>query len=258
MALKHKYGKREEIPAEQAGLYVEREGAWVLDVEKDTRLEEMRQSAIAANKERDALKARLEEADRETTAKLEAEKARLLDEQRLKEGKFAEVLADRVKAEKAAWEAGLAPRLTKLEAAERRLVELEIDSAVIVEATKLGLRASAVPDLKARARGSLRLMDGAVRVVEDDGTTVQVGADGKPKDLAEWVGSLGSSAPHFFEANAGGGAAGSGAGGSSGGSKAGGNPFSRSGGSWNLTEQMRLLKSDPGRAARLEAEAAGK
>jgi hypothetical protein len=33
MALKAKCKSKDEIPAAQAGLYVERDGAWVLDVE---------------------------------------------------------------------------------------------------------------------------------------------------------------------------------------------------------------------------------
>jgi hypothetical protein len=33
MALKFKYKIREEVPAESVGLYVERDGAWLLDAE---------------------------------------------------------------------------------------------------------------------------------------------------------------------------------------------------------------------------------
>jgi hypothetical protein len=60
-----------------------------------------------------------------------------------------------------------------------------------------------------------------------------------------------SDAPHLFEANAGGGAAGSGSGGA--GNRSVKNPFRKE--SWNLTEQMKLQKSDPQLAARLKASA---
>jgi hypothetical protein len=58
-------------------------------------------------------------------------------------------------------------------------------------------------------------------------------------------------APHLFESNAGGGAAGNGSGGVAGANRTVSNPFRKE--SWNVTEQMRLLKSDPGLAARLKA-----
>jgi hypothetical protein len=78
-----------------------------------------------------------------------------------------------------------------------------------------------------------------------------MGKDGvSPLTLAEWVDALVSDAPHLFEANAGGGAAGSG---SRGAERGVVNPFRKE--TWNLTEQVKLLKTDPGLAARLKASA---
>ena len=34
MALKFKYASKDQIPTEQSGLYVERDGAWILDAEE--------------------------------------------------------------------------------------------------------------------------------------------------------------------------------------------------------------------------------
>jgi hypothetical protein len=65
-----------------------------------------------------------------------------------------------------------------------------------------------------------------------------------------------SEAPHLFESNAGGGAAGNASGGGASGARANGslrNPFRRE--TWNLTEQMRIQKTDPSLAARLKAAA---
>lgn len=67
--------------------------------------------------------------------------------------------------------------------------------------------------------------------------------------LAEWVDALVSDAPRLFEANAGGGAAGSGSGGV--GNRSVKNPYRKE--TWNLTEQMKLQKTDPALAARLKA-----
>jgi hypothetical protein len=120
----------------------------------------------------------------------------------------------------------------------------------VAEATKRGLRPTAIPDITARARMTFKLVDGVPQAF--DGEKLRTGKDGvSPLTLAEWVDALGSDAPHLFEANAGGGAAGSGSGGA--GNRSVKNPFRPE--SWNLTEQMRLEKSDPQLAARLKAAA---
>jgi hypothetical protein len=81
-----------------------------------------------------------------------------------------------------------------------------------------------------------------------------MGKDGvSPMTLAEWLDGQVSEAPHLFEQNSGGGAAGNTSGGSAGHRPQGKNPFRKD--SWNLTEQMKLMKSDPQLAARLKAAA---
>ena len=56
---------------------------------------------------------------------------------------------------------------------------------------------------------------------------------------------------HLFESNAGSGAAGNGSGGVGGNNRSVKNPFRKE--TWNLTEQMKLQKTDPQLAARLKA-----
>ena len=49
MAIKFKYKTKDEVPAEQQGLYVEREGAWVLDVDgavDKSRVDELRANSV--------------------------------------------------------------------------------------------------------------------------------------------------------------------------------------------------------------------
>ena len=106
-----------------------------------------------------------------------------------------------------------------------------------------------VTDITARARNTFKLVGGMPQAF--DGDKPRTGKDGfSPLTLAEWVDALVSDAPHLFEANAGGGAAGSGSRGAGSGVV---NPFRKE--SWNLTEQVKLLKNDPGLAARLKASA---
>ena len=137
-----------------------------------------------------------------------------------------------------------------------RLTAIQIDQGVVAAATRRGLRPSALTDITARARSVFKLVSGAPRAFEADGQTVRYGRDGvTPMTLEEWVDAQVSDAPHLFESNAGGGAAGdvSGGGASTRANRSGRNPFRKE--SWNLTEQMRLAKSDPGLAARLKAAA---
>jgi len=97
------------------------------------------------------------------------------------------------------------------------------------------------------------LVNGVPNAFEADGKSVRYGKDGlTPMTLEEWVDVQVSEAPHLFESNAGGGAAGNGSGGV--GNKAPvKNPFRKD--TWNLTEQMKLQKTDPQLATRLKAAA---
>jgi hypothetical protein len=242
MALKNKYANAGEIPAEMKSFYVEREGAWLLDSERN---EELRQTNITVMKERDALLKRFEGIDPDEVQKLAAEKARLEEEQRLKDGKFQEVLADKLKVARAEF----APVVAERDALTGKLSALLIDQAVVNEATKRGLRPTAIPDATARARAPYKVVAGVPQAF--DGDVARYGKDGtSPMTLAEWVDALVSDAPHLFEANAGGGAAGSGSRGAANGVV---NPFRKE--TWNLTGQMKLQKTDPQLAARLKAAA---
>jgi hypothetical protein len=160
----------------------------------------------------------------------------------LKDGKFQEVLADKLKA-------AVGPVTAERDALNGKLSALLIDQAVVTEATKRGLRPTALMDITARARITFKLVNGVPQAF--DGDVPRYGRDGtSPLTLAEWVDALVSDAPHLFEANAGGGAIGSGSRGAGSGVV---NPWSEK--TRNLTEQMRLLKNDPGLAARLMASA---
>jgi len=246
MALKNKYASAGEVPAELKPFYVERDGAWLLDSERN---EELRLTNVTVMKERDALLKRFEGIDPDAVRQLADEKRKLEEAAQLKAGEFEKVLEARTKAAVTATEQKYAPKLAELDTVNGRLSALLIDDAVVSEATKRGLRTTALPDLKARARMTFKLVNGVPQAF--DGETARTGKDGfSPLTLAEWVDALVSDAPHLFEANAGGGAAGSGSRGAGSGVV---NPFRKE--SWNLTEQVKLLKTNPGLAARLKASA---
>ena len=258
MALKFKFKTREEIPAEHVNLYVERDGAFVLDAEgvvEKIKLDEFRNSNVALVKERDELKQRFEGIDPDEVRKLAEEKRKLeLQAQGHKPEEIDKLVGERIKGLKADWDKQLGAVTTERDSLTSRLTAIQIDQGVLTVATKRGLRPTAIPDITARARLVFKLVNGAPRAFESDGSTVRYGKDGvTPMTLEEWVDAQVADAPHLFESNAGGGAAGNGAGGAAGSGRSVKNPFRKE--SWNLTEQMKLQKTDPQLAARLKAAA---
>ncbi|MEI6077030.1 MAG: hypothetical protein WCS94_15730 [Verrucomicrobiota bacterium] len=257
MPLKYKYTNAGEVPAELKSLYVEREGAFYLDAEgivEKAKADEMRTNNIDLRKQVEEFTKRFEGIDPEQVRQLSAEKERLEEEQRLKEGKFQEVMESRLKTAKAEWEKQLTAVTGERDTLTTRLTAIQIDQGVITAATKRGLRPTALPDITARARTVFKLVNGVPQAFDADGKSVRYGKDGiTPMTLEEWVDAQVADAPHLFESNAGGGAAGNGAGGAAGSQRSVKNPFRKD--TWNLTEQMKLQKSDPVLAARLKAAA---
>lgn len=250
MALKNKYAKAEEIPAELKPFYVERDGAWLLDSERN---EELRQTNITVMKERDALLKRFEGIDPDAVRQLAEDKRKLEETAQLKAGEVDKVIEARLKNARAEWDKTHGVVVAERDVLTGRLTAIQIDQAVVTEATKRGLRPTAITDITSRARTTFKLVNGVPQAFEADGQTARMGKDGvSPMTLAEWVDALVSDAPHLFEANAGSGAVGSGSGGAGASARANAkNPFRKE--TWNLTEQMKLQKSDPALAARLKA-----
>ena len=230
---------------------MERGSEWILDTEGDgskARLEEFRANNIALTNQ---LK-KFEGIDPDAVRQLAEEKRKLEEAQQLKAGEVDKVIEARLKAARAEWDKQHGVVVAERDALTGRLTAIQIDQAVVTEATKRGLRATAIPDITSRARMNFKLVNGVPQAFEADDQTARMGKDGvTPMTLAEWVDALVSDAPHLFEANAGGGAAGSGSGGA--GNRSVKNPFRKE--TWNLTEQMKLQKSDPQLAARLKASA---
>ena len=98
-----KHQTKAEIPAELQSIYVERDGAWMLDVEgavDKAKLEEFRATNVAVMKERDELKQRFEGIDPDEVRKLAEEKRRLEEAQQLKAGEVEKVIEARVRSVK--------------------------------------------------------------------------------------------------------------------------------------------------------------
>ena len=256
MALKFKVKSKDEIPAGLETHYVERDGAWVLDadgVADKSKLDEFRANNIALSNQLAEHQKRFEGIDPDEVRRLSDEKHRLEEAQQLKAGETEKVVEARVAAVRGDLQKQVSVLTSERDALNSRLVTIQIDQGVVAAASKRGLRATAIPDITSRARSVFRLVNGVPTAFEADGQTVRVGKDGTtPMNLEEWIEAQVSDAPHLFESNAGSGAAGNGSGGA-GGNRSGRNPFRKE--SWNLTEQMKLERTDPALAARLRAAA---
>jgi hypothetical protein len=200
-------------------------------------------------------KRRLDGIDPEEARAVLADRAKLEQEKQLKAGEVDKVVESRIKAIKADLEKQVGALTTERDTLNARLTTIQIDQGVIAAATKRGLRSTALTDITSRARAVFKLVNGTPAAFEQDGKTVRYGRDGlTPMTLEEWVDTQVSEAPHLFESNAGGGASAQPHGGATAGLRSNSkNPFKRE--TWNLTEQMRLQKSDPQLAARLKAAA---
>ena len=251
MPLKYKYATKQEIPAEHQSIYVERDGAWLLDADgvvSQTKLDEFRANNIALSHQ---LK-RFDGIDPDAVRQLADDKRKLEETAQLKAGEVDKVIDARIKAARAEWDKQHGVVVAERDALTGRLTAIQIDQAVVTEATKRGLRPTAIADITARARVNFKLVNGVPQAFEGDGQTARMGKDGtSPMTLAEWVDALVSDAPHLFEANAGSGAAGSGGGAA--GNRSVKNPFRKE--TFNLTEAMKIEKNDPALAARLKAAA---
>src|SRR5215472_2168829 len=218
MPIKFKAKSKDEIPSELQSLYVERDGEFALDVDgvvDKAKHDEFRTANIALKKELEDQKKRFEGIDPDEVRKLAEEKRQLEETQQLKLGEVEKVLENRLKTAKAEWEKQFSTVTAERDSLNARLTAIQIDQGVTTVATKKGLRPTAIPDITARARTVFRLVNGSPTAFEADGKTVRVGKDGMtPMTLEEWVDTQVTDAPHLFETNSGGGAAGDASGGS--------------------------------------------
>src|ERR1035437_1376613 len=147
MALKTKFKTREEIPAELQPHYVEQTGEWVLDHDGKAKIEEFRSANIALNQQMADWKKRFEGIDPDAVRQLTDEKRKLEEAAQLKAGEVDKVIEARLKAARADWDKTHGVVVAERDTLTSRLTAIQIDQAVVSEATKRGLRPTAIPDI---------------------------------------------------------------------------------------------------------------
>ncbi len=100
MPLKFKYAAKDEVPAEHLGLYVERDGAFVLDAEgavEKSKVDEFRTNNVALKRQLDSLTTKYEGIDPDAVKQLLAEKAKLEEQKLVKDGEVEKLVEKRTK-----------------------------------------------------------------------------------------------------------------------------------------------------------------
>jgi len=251
--IKFEYDTEAEVPASLKAFYAEAGGKWTLQVEgavPKKQLDDFRQKGIDQLKEKDAKLAAFEGIDPVKAKELMSREQEILDGKLMKTEGVDALVAKRVEGMKAEFDRKLAAAEQAKAQAEEGLNSVKMDIALRDAGNQHGLRKEAVNDLILRGRGALKMKDGKLVAHGEDGS-ILYGATGDPMTPAEWVASLTKAAPHLFEPSAGGGAQG----GKPGTAHTGPNPWAP--GKTNLTEQMKIAKSDPALAERLKAAAVG-
>jgi hypothetical protein len=250
MNLKYKLASLDLAPAEVKHLYTEQDGSWLLNVEgavEKSKVDEFRTNNIALMQERDALLERYAGIDPDEVRQLAAEKQRLEEAQQIRDGEVEKVIESRTKSMLAEFNKRAATLASERDSLHSRLSAIQIDQAVIELATKRGLEPTAIPDITARAHATFKLVGGAAQPFESDGRTVLSGRDGAPMSIAEWLDVQAGEAPHLFAPTNGCQSTGASPGGAS--SRTQHNPWKKE--TWNLTEQMRITRSNPQLAEKL-------
>lgn len=252
MPLKFRVLKKEEVPAEAASLYVEREGAFVLDVEgavEKARLDEFRNNNVALQKQLQELGQKFEGIDPERARALLEKQQELEDANLVKSGDVEKLVEKRL----TVFKADLDKERTRANELQAQLESFTLNTNLQAVGARSGVRATALPDLHARAARVFKMANGKIIAFDSEGQ-VRHGKDGyTPLTLDEWVEDLRSEAPHLFETNSGGGAAGNGSGGVGGMNHGLKNPWKQE--TWNLTLQSKLARENPMLAKQLRAAA---
>ncbi len=100
---------------------------------------------------------------------LAEDKRKLEEAQQLKAGEVEKVFEARLKNARAEWDKQHGVVVAERDTLTSRLTAIQIDQAVVSEATKRGLRPTAIPDITARARMTFKLVNGVPQAFDGDG-----------------------------------------------------------------------------------------
>jgi len=213
MALKAILKSLEGLSDEVKKLYVEKDGAFHLDVEgvvDKTRHDSLREENIAQRKQLEDLAKKFEGIDPDKVKDILKQEAALKEKKLLDSGKVEELFQERTKAMQADNEAKQKTLTEQLAKAQAQMDRLVVDNSLHAESAKAHVKTKAVTDVVNRGKSLFSAVDGKAVAMTSDGKVIY-GKDGStPLSIQEWMGNLQAEASHLFEGSNGSGANGSG------------------------------------------------
>lgn len=212
MTLKAKVEDINSIDESMRDLYVESDGAFVLNVDgmvDKTKLNEFRDNNVTLMKKISDLESKYDGIDLEEYSTLKAKAQKQRDKKMIDAGKVDELVEERVTAMRAEYDTQINDLTTKNESANRQLETLLIDNELRSAAAKAGVTSEAVDDVLLRGRAAFKLVDGQAMPHDTTGSVIY-GKDGTtPMSVNDWVKNLSQSASHLFTSSQGSGSTGS-------------------------------------------------
>lgn len=208
MALQAVVQQIDSIPEALQSAYVEKDGAYHLDVEgmvDKSKLDDFRSNNVKLLKDLEAMQGKFKNVDLDQYNNLLQAHNDGTDKKLLDEGKIEELFEERTKRMREAHNEELGKVQGENDTHRRQLEGLMIDASVRDSATKQGVAPTAMDDVILRAKTIFKLKEGQATPFDSDGNVVYASGSAEPMSVDAWVKGLTGTAPHLFSPSNGGG-----------------------------------------------------
>jgi hypothetical protein len=208
MALQAKVTEIESVPEALRSSYVERDGAYHLDVEgmvDKTKLDDFRRNNVKLLKDLEAMQGKFKDVDLDQYAELLKASNAGKDKKLIEAGKIDELVEERTKRMRETHNSELSKIQGENDIQKRQLEGLMIDAAVRDSANKQGVANTAMDDVILRAKTVFKLKDGQATPFDKEGGVIYASGTSDAMSVDQWVKGLTGTAPHLFTPSNGGG-----------------------------------------------------
>jgi hypothetical protein len=204
MGLKFIVDNIDTVPEAQRGLYKQLpDGKHQLDVDgavDKTKLDEFRNNNVLLQQQIEKYK----DVDPVKYRELMSIQQKITEKQLLERGEVDELVNLRVRTMREELETQVNSHKTAAEQANQQLAVLMVDNVVQGAALKVGIQATAIDDVKARARAVFKIENGQPVPKGPDGKVIYDAKGEKPITIDYWMQDLKKTAPHLFVGSVGG------------------------------------------------------
>ena len=208
MALQAVVQQLDNIPEALQSAYVEKDGAFHLNVEgmvDKSKLDDFRSNNVKLLKDLEAMQGKFKNVDLDQYNNLLQAHNDGTDKKLMDEGKIEELFEERTKRMREAHNEEMGKVQGENDTHRRQLEGLMIDASVRDSATKQGVAPTAMDDVILRAKTIFKLKDGQATPFDSNGDVVYASGSAEPMSVDAWVKGLTGTAPHLFAPSNGGG-----------------------------------------------------